>query len=298
MNFQQEKEMKIYSSVPVYQLKKDARLSNRPKRKRVVIKTEFLNAEGDQFLPFDGMSSDMMTGYVDVDTNEVWYTADGEEFYNAEGEKVKGSGLLNLFKKLGNKDDKTREKGQGWKKFKEGKFVGFFKKKIKAIGRFVKELRGKRKERSSKKEVGVADAPSGSVPKGLPLLALGLTMPFTATGQQLIKEGSTSFVKPLPPATSTTAPNNVVEVDGKKYSAESIAKDQKIAVSTDPATGSTIVGAEVPTSGVVAVKGADGKYDYYPKSEVESKSNTTKWLLIGGGALVLGGLIYYIAKRK
>lgn len=279
--------MKIYSSVPVYQLKKDARLSNRPKRKRVVIKTEYLNAEDDQFLPFDGMSSDMMTGYVDVDTNEVWFSADGVDFYDADGKKARGEGLKNFLKKVGGAI------GKGAKAVGKGVVTG-----IKAIGRFVKNITGKRKERSSEKEVGVADATSGSVPKGLPLLAIGMTMPFTATGQQLIKEGSTSFVKPLPPATSTTAPNNIVEVDGKKYSAESIAKDQKIAVSTDPAKGTTIVGAEVPTSGVVAVKGADGKYDYYPKSEVESKSNTTKWLLIGGGALVLGGLIYYIAKKK
>ena len=292
--------MRIYSAVPVYQLKKDARLSNTKKKKRVVIKTEFLNADGDEFIPFDGMPLEQLTGYVDVDTDEVWYTADGEEFYNAEGEKVKGAGLLNFFKKLGNKDGKTREKGQGWKKFKEGKFVGFFKKKIKAIGRFVKELGGKRKERSSKKEPNTKELPQNEMPKGFPLFLIGLTMPLTETGQSFIKQGSSTFIQPLPPATSSTTPENTVDVDGKKYNAENIPKDNKIAVVTDPTTGQTIVGAEIPPSNVTAVKGADGKYDYYADKDLKAKgmSNTTKWLLIGGGALVLGGLIYYIAKKK
>ena len=94
--------MRIYSAVPVYQLKKDARLSNTKKKKRVVIKTEFLNAQGDEFIPFDGMPLEQLTGYVDVDTNEVWYSADGEDFYDADGNKVKGEGLKNLLKKLSN----------------------------------------------------------------------------------------------------------------------------------------------------------------------------------------------------
>lgn len=279
--------MRIYSAVPVYQLKKDARLSNTKKKKRVVIKTEFLNADGDEFIPFDGMPLEQLTGYVDVDTNEVWYSANGEDFYNAEGKKARGEGLKNFLKKVGSGI------GKGAKAVGRGVVKG-----IKAIGRFVKKLTGKRKERSSKKEKGIADAPQGSVPKGLPLLAIGMSMPFTSTGQKLMKEGSTAMLKPLPPATSTTTPNNMVEVDGKKYSAENLGKDEKIAVVTDPATGQTIVGAEVPPSNVVAIQGADGKYDYYPKSEVETKSNMTKWLLIGGGALVLGGLIYFIAKKK
>lgn len=279
--------MKIYSAVPIYQLKKNAMLSNTRKKKRVVIKTEFLNAEGDEFIPFDGMSFNEMTGYVDVDTDEVWFSANGEDFYDAEGKKVRGEGLKNLLKKIG------KGIGKGAKAIGKGVVKG-----IKAIGRFVKKIAGKVKGRSSKKEQDTKEAPKGTVPKGLPLLAIGMSMPMTATGQKFIKEGSTAFVKPLPPATATTTPQNTVEVDGKKYSAENVGKDEKIAVSTNPVTGQTIVGAEIPVSKVTAVVGADGKYDYYQDKDVETKGSMTKWLLIGGGVLVLGGLIYFIAKKK
>lgn len=247
---------------------------------------DFYGADGDQFIPFDGFTTDDLTGFV-TETGEVFYSADGEDFYNAKGEKVKGEGLKNLFKKIGGGI------GKGFKKV-----GGFVKKQIQAIGKKIKERKARRAERKATKIAKFGDAKKGEKPKAgaesLTVLeekkADGSTV---TTAVQELKTGSPS----LPDA-------NKVVVDGKTFDATNIPKGATISVATD-ASGKTVVGAEIPSANVKAVVASDGKIDYYKtsdlsgdKSGTKEKSNTTKYLMWGGIAVVVGLGIYLLVRKK
>ena len=257
-------------------------LSNNYKKNRVIIKTEFLNADGDEYLPFDGMATENMTGYVDVDTNEVWYSANGEDFYDAEGNKVRGEKLKNLFKKIG--------KGIG----KGAKAVGSkIKAGVQAIGRKIKEGRARRKERREEREANTQEAKEGQKPKNPIEDKL-------ATFEQKNPDGTTTttFGKELPQGSANLPSDQKVVVDGKTYDATNIPKESTIVVNTDANGNKTVVG-QVPTTEVVGVKAPDGKFDYYPTNTLKttSESKTTKYLMWGGIAIAVGIGIYMIVRK-
>lgn len=274
--------MKIITEAPVFVPKQGASGYN-----NIGTDQDWLSADGDEFIPFDGIGVENMTGYRTADGD--YFSANGEDFYNAEGEKVKGEGLKNFLKKV------AGGIGKGVKKVGKG-----IKKGAQAIGKFFKNIKAKRKERRAEKEKNIPEVKSKPSPNAKPLGVLAPTGASTTAKPQ--------FVSFLPPATSTTKPDNYVMVDGKKYDGTKVPKGAEIIVATDP-SGNKTVGVSVPEENVVANKAPDGKYDYYVATDVGSNqepisakasdgSKKTNWLLIGGVVLAVGIAGYFLLKKK
>jgi len=285
--------MKIVTSAPIFMPDPQNVGGQMAGYKNVGTDKDWVNAEGEEFIPFDGIPMEEMTGFIDNETGDVYYSANGEDFYNAKGEALKkvfgaiGKGLKTGLKKG------AKAVGKGAKAVAKG--IG---KGIKAIGRLVKNIKAKRQERRAIRDSRVKEAPKGAKPTEKPVIPIQEPSPSAKAGAN---ENPPTFVQPLPPATATTPPTAMVEVDGKKFSTESIPKEAKINVVEDPTTGQKLVGAEVPTDKLVAVQGADGKYDYYVEGDVKTSgmsSKTKLFLWIGVGVVVLGGILYFVTRKK
>jgi len=279
--------MKIVTSAPIFIPDEGKTTGQMSGYQNVGSDQDWLSADGDQFIPFDGFSPDDMTGFV-TETGEVFFSANGEDFYNAEGEKLSFKDKL---KKVGGFFGKVG-KGIG----KGAKAVGSkIKAGVQAIGRKIKEGRARRKERREEREANTQEAKEGQKPKNPIEDKL-------ATFEQKNPDGTTSttFGKELPQGSANLPSDQKVVVDGKTYDASNIPKESTIVVNTDANGNKTVVG-QVSTSEVVGVKAPDGKFDYYPQrsltTDTKEKSKTTQYLMWGGIAVAVGLGIYMIVRK-
>lgn len=228
-----------------------------------------LAPSNDSFLPFDGMNPSSMERYVDVDTGDEYFSADGETFYDAKGEKLK-----NFFKKVG----KGLVKG------------------VKAVGRAIKNAA---RWVATKSKNLVKGARSG---KGKQARADRRALRQSKKNPQ--SPQADTFTEVLPPASPSTPAEKRVEIGGAVYSTENVPANKPIVVATDPTTGAKTVGVEYMPTEVVGIQGTDGTYEYYKPSDVvdstsaNKKGKTTTILLIVGGVLVLGVAAYFIFRKK
>ena len=245
--------MKIITNAPI--LDKD-------KGKKTVI---------SQGQPFGGYRD--LIEFTDGDTGEsLYWSADGDEYYNAKGEKIK-----NVFKAIG------KGIGKGAKGVVKG--VKWLGKNIAKASRWVVK-------KSKNAAKGTRRAGKGAKVKGKPLQHTQTA----ATG------GVDKFIGPLPFADATTPKDKIIEIEGQKFSGVSVPANKPLIIATDPVTGKNSVGVEYNANDVVAVQGADGTYDYYPTESVQEAkggmSNPMKVGLVVGGIAVVGVIIYFIAKKK
>lgn len=273
----------------------------------------YLNADGEEYLPFDGQTE--LLGFRDELGEEYFCGMDGEDFYNAKGEK-----LLGAFKSVG--------KGV----VKAGKFIGKIATKVgravveasKKVVSGVKTAGGKIKdgakallhhktkeekatskiERDKKradkvkeyenakakreKEIADAKAKGETPPPPLP------TLP--QENKTDAGAGNDVFTKVLPQATANTPPENITEVAGKKYDATDIPKGKGIVATIDE-KGNAIAGVEFKPNEVVAVTGKNGNIEYYTP-DAQGMSKGLKVGLIVGGSILLLSLAYFIFKQK
>lgn len=223
--------------------------------------------------PFGGYRD--LIEYTDGDTGEsIYWSADGDEYYNAKGQKV------NIFKAIG------KGIGKGAKGVVKGvKWLG--KEIIKAERWVVKKTKNLAK--------GTKKAGKGSkVKSGKKALIHSTTSP---------KGGEDKFIGALPQATASTPKEKIVVIEGQKLSAVDIPANKPLIVATDPSTGKKSVGVEYKANEVVGVENIDGTYDYHPTADVEESStskmsNLMKIGLVVGGIAVIGVIIYFIAKKK
>ena len=221
--------------------------------------------------PFGGHRN--LIEFTDGNTGEsIFYSADGDEYYNAKGEKIK-----NIFKAIGKgiaKGAKGVAKGAKWLGKNIAKASRWVVKKSKNL------VKGTRK------------AGKGAKPKGEPLQHTKTD----ATG------GYDKFIGALPFADATTPKDKIIEIEGQKFSGVSVPTNKPLIIATDPVTGKNSVGVEYNPNDVVAVQSADGTYDYYPTESVQEAkggmSNPMKIGLVVGGIAVVGAIIYLIAKKK
>lgn len=249
-------------------------------KKRINASDYYLNADGEQYLPFDGNTE--LETFLDETGERFYLSANGEEFYNAKGKKVKG-----VFKKIG--------KGVG----KVGKFIGKVAKKVgrglakasKTVATGVKKAGGKVKAGAKKLVHHKKKDKAGKTPN--------------AKGRddkqsRLPSEDSTGadvFTKPLPPATSATPPSNIVDIAGKKFDASELPSGKEVVQTTDE-NGNAIAGVEYQPSEVVAVTGADGNVEYHTPDAVGMNKNLKIALIVGGSLLVLGIIGFVIYKSR
>ena len=223
----------------------------------------------DNFLPFDGINPDYMERYVDVDTGDEYFSADGETFYDARGEKLK-----NFFKKVG----KGLVKG------------------VKAVGRAIKNAA---RWVATKSKNLVSGAKSG---KGK--LARAGRRALRQSKRNPSSPQADTFTEVLPPATQSTPADKRVVVGGTTYSTEGVPSNKPIVVATDPTSGAKTIGVEYAANEVVGVQNTDGTYEYYKPTDLvdattsTKKSKTTTILLITAGVLVVGVVAYFIIKKK
>lgn len=255
-------------------------------KKRINASDYYLNADGEQYLPFDGNTE--LETFLDETGERFYLSADGEEFYNAKGQKIGG-----VFKKIG--------KGVG----KVGKFIGKVAKKVgrglakasKTVASGVKKAGGKVKAGAKKlvhhkKKTATSTPPSGASSK-------------TAKGRDDKQNrppsgdstGADVFTKPLPPATSATPPSNIVDIAGKKFDASELPSGKEVVQTTDE-NGNAIAGVEYQPSEVVAVTGADGNVEYHTPDAVGMNKNLKIALIVGGSLLVLGIIGFVIYKSR
>ena len=263
-----------------------------------------------------------MLGFRDELGEEYFCSIDGEDFYNAKGEKLKG-----FFKKVGGGVVKA------------GKFIGKVAKKVgraiveasKKVAKGVKTAGGKvkagakkllhhktkeertqskadrdkkranrKKEHDEKrakrqKEIDDAKAKGQTPPPPLP----PLPPPSLTEGEKEpeLKLGGDVFTKELPLATANTKPENVVDIAGKKYDATDIPKGKEI-VETVNESGQKIAGVEFKPEEVVAVTGKDGNIEYYTPDAQGMSKGLKIALIVGGSLLVLGVVGYLIFRNK
>jgi hypothetical protein len=235
----------------------------------------YLGADGESYLPFDGNKN--LETFVDEDGDRYYCSADGENFYNAKGQKLKG-----FFKKVGGGVVKAGKfvgkniaKAARWvaKKSKNAvKGVKNLGKNVKAKGKKLVHQKKTKKTNSKISSLSVADASGGDV-----------------------------FTKPLEKASAATPPEKIVDIEGQKYSTEGVEENKAITVSTNPETGEKIAGVEFEPSEVVAVTGDDGYVEYYTPESVGMNKNLKIGLIIGAsviGAALIGFLIYKLVKNK
>ena len=233
----------------------------------------------EDFIPFDGKQD--LIEFTDGQFGESYYwCADGDEYYNAKGEKVK-----DFFKKFG--------KGLG----KGVKGIG---KGIKAVGKAIinakRKILGKSKEKASgTKEGRKADRDKRKADR----------KEARELKRQKKEDGSEVFSQPLPKADANTPADKIVDVAGQKLSAVGVPANTPIVVSTDPTTGEKVVGVDLNPKDVTAIKEDDGTYSYYPTNQVQGGGDTKKGMsstmkigLVVGGVAVLGLIVYLIVKKK
>jgi len=186
---------------------------------------------------------------------------EGSNFYlNADGQKVKG-----FFKKIG-----------------KGVVKG-----AKAVGRAIVKV-----------EHAIAKA-SKKVVKGVKLAGGKIK----AGSKKLIhhkkKDGGDIFTQKLPIATPETPKDKVVEIAGKQYSTADLPTNKQIVQTTDE-SGNAIAGVEFNPNEVVGVTGADGNIEYQTPDAIEGgmSKNLKIGLIIGGGLLLVGIIIFAIRKKK
>jgi len=233
------------------------------------------------FIPFDGRQD--LIEFTDGNSGEAfYYSADGDEYYNAKGEKVK-----DFFKKFG------KGVGKGFKGI--GKGVKAVAKAIKSVSR---KILGKSKEKASgTKEGRKADRDNRRAER----------KEARELKRQKKEDGSEVFTQPLPKADANTPADKIVDIAGQKLSAVDVPANTPIVVSTDPTTGEKVVGVDLKPQDVTAIKEDDGTYSYYPANQVQGgntndkdkgMSTTTKIAIAVGGVAVLGLIVYLIAKKK
>lgn len=225
--------------------------------------------ENFDFIPFDGRQD--LIEFTDGDFgNSYYWSADGDEYYNAKGEKIK---------------DALQKIGKG------------FRKGVVGIGRGIKKV-----AKAIVKAERWVVTKSKNLVKGSKKGKKGSKVKGTELTQQKTKDGNTVLTEKLKPATATTPAEQIVTVEGQKFSAIDVPKDKPIVVSTDPTTGAKMVGVEYKPEETTAVEGADGNLSYYPTNRVdETKSGMSSTMKIGlavSGVAVLGLIVYLIAKKK
>jgi hypothetical protein len=294
----------------------------------------FLNADGEQYLPFDGQSE--LLGFRDELGEEYFCGVDGEEFYNAKGEKLKG-----FFKKVGGGVVKV------------GKFIGKIAKKVgravvkasKTVAKGVKKVGGKVKagakklihhktkeekaqsksdrdkrradrvkehnDKKAKRDKEIADAKAKGQTPPPPLPPLPPQTPqekeeelkFTQKEKQEEKKtpdanASDVFTLTLPLANANTPKDKIVVINGIEYDASGI-PDTKQIVETIDESGNPVAGVEFNPSEVVATTGEDGNVQYYTNQDAGGMSKGLKiTLIVAGSLLVLGVVGYFIYKSK
>lgn len=228
----------------------------------------FINAPTGDYAAFEGHTD--LIEYTDGNTGEsLYWSAEGDEFYNAKGEKIK-----NVLKAAG----KGIVKG------------------AKAVGRAIVKAERWIVSKSKNLVKGSRKAKKGATVKGNAL-----------RHQKTSKDasGKDVFTQELKPATATTPAEKIVTVEGQKFSTVDVPANKPIVISKDPATGVKTVGIEFTPSEVVGVEAADGNINYYPPSAVsedstgQEKMSTTKKIVIAVAALaVVGTVVYFIAKKS
>jgi hypothetical protein len=287
-------------------------------KKRINAPEYYLNADGDEYIPFDGKTE--LDAFQD-ETGETFYcSADGEDFYNAKGQKLKG-----IFKKVG--------KGV----VKAGKFIGKVAKKVgravvkasKSVAKGVKTAGGKVKagakklihhktkeertqskadkdkkranrkkeydEKKAKRDKEIADAKAKGQTPPPPLPPL--PPPSLTDGEKEPELKGDIFTKELPPATPNTPPENIVDIAGKKYDATDVPKGKEI-VETINENGQKIAGVEFKPEEVVAVTGTDGNIEYHTQEAVGGMSKGVKVALIVGGSLLVLGIVAFVIYKS
>lgn len=295
----------------------------------------FLNADGEQYLPFDGQSE--LLGFRDELGEEYFCGVDGEEFYNAKGEKLKG-----FFKKVGGGVVKV------------GKFIGKVAKKVgravvkasKTVAKGVKTAGGKIKTGAKKlihhktaeekaqskadkdkrradrdkrradkvkeheekrakrqKEIDDAKAKGQNPPPAIPPLPPQTEEEKKAEAASDEKKTPDAnaqdvFTLTLPLANANTPKDKIVVINGKEYDASGI-PDTKQIVETVDENGNPVAGVEFNPSEVVATTGEDGNVQYYTNQDAGGMSKGLKiTLIVAGSLLVLGVVGYFIYKSK
>lgn len=221
------------------------------------------------FVPFDGRKD--LIEFSDGYSGETFYWgADGDEYYNAKGEKLKG-----FFQKFG------KGIGKGFKGIGKG---------VKKIANAIKNVKRKLVAKNKNKVEGAKESSGKAKTSGSEL------------AQQKTDDGKDAFTDKLKPADANTPADKIVDIEGQKLSTVGVPADKPIVVSTDPTTGQKIVGVDYKPEEVTAVKGADGNYTYYPTNRVQDTdkgmSSTMKIGLAVGGVVVLGLIVYLVAKNK
>jgi hypothetical protein len=287
-------------------------------KKRINAPDYYLNADGDEYIPFDGKTE--LEAFQDECGETFYCSADGEDFYNAKGQKLKG-----VFKKIG--------KGV----VKAGKFIGKIAKKVgravvkasKSVVKGVKTAGGKVKAGAKKlihhktkdekaksksdrdkkradkvkehnekrakrqKEIDDAKAKGKTPPPQLP----PLPPPSLTDGEKEPELKGDIFTKELPLATPNTPPENIVDVNGKKYDATDIPKGKEIVETVDE-NGNPIAGVEFKADEVVAVTGTDGNIEYHTPEAVGGMSKGVKVALIVGGSLLVLGIVAFVIYKS
>lgn len=231
------------------------------------------------FIPFDGRQD--LIEFTDGNSNETYYySADGDEYYNAKGEKVKG-----FFQKFG----KGLKKGvvgigRGVKKVVQA----IVKAERKIVGKSKDKAKGTKEGKKSDRDKRRADRKETRELK-----------------RQKKADGTEVFTNPLPKADANTPADKVVDIAGQKLSAVDVPANTPIVVSTDPTTGEKIVGTDLNPQDVTAIKEGDGTYSYYPANQIQGGTTDSKGLsstmkigLVVGGVAVLGLVVYLIVKKK
>lgn len=245
------------------------------------------------FIPFDGRQD--LIEFTDGDFGDsYYYSADGDEYYNAKGEKVK-----DFFKKF-------KKGGDFW-----GKGVGKGISAVaKAIGSVSRKILGKSKEKDKgTKEERKADRDKRRTErKDSRDKRRTERKEEKELQRQQNEKGETTYQQNLAKADANTPDDKKVKVGGETYSTEGVPKDKQVVVTTDQKTGEKSVGVEYKADEVVAVKGDDGNYSYYkdgasggtppPPPPPPKMSTTTKIAIAVGGVAVLGVIVYLIAKKK
>lgn len=257
-------------------------------KKRINASDYYLNADGEQYLPFDGNTE--LETFLDETGERFYLSANGEEFYNAKGQKVKG-----FFKKVGGGVVKA------------GKFIGKVAKKVgrglvqasKTVAKGVKTAGGKVKAgvkkliHHEKKDKG-GKTPDASRDTGGGQKGRDDKQSRVPSADD---KGRDVFTKELPLATPSTPKENIVDVAGKKFDASELPSGKEVVQTTDE-SGNAIAGVEYQPSEVVAVTGADGNVEYHTPDAVGMNKNLKIALIVGGSLLVLGIIGFVIYKSR
>jgi hypothetical protein len=236
--------------------------------------------------PFGGHRN--LIEFTDGNTGEsIFYSADGDEYYNAKGERIK-----NIFKAIG------KGIGKGAKGVVKG---------VKWLGNFIiKTVKRKKVGKNKNKVAGTSEKKGTDLPAWLLPPKAGASNS-NELAHQKTESGVDIFTKTLIPATASTPQEKVVTIEGQKLSTVGVPANTPIVVSTDPTTGEKVVGVDLNPKDVTAIQGSDGTYSYYPSSQVQSggtkddgkrMSSTTKIAIAVGGVVVVGIIVYLIAKKK